>query len=232
MPDAPLPRPLQPHDLIWLRDAPAFAASQPLPAWVDATWLAVAPVVVRRDLPCDPTCDPTCDLTCDLTCDSSIPVGLRGRRREERHGTWIEASQCARVMSPFAIARAARWQDHPRRLALPALRTLARIAPLLDARGLPWGVTGAAGFTLASGLDVLHPGSDVDLLIDAAAPLDQADEQWLAALIDDCTEARLDIQVATPHGGFALLERLRTGGRVLLKTATGPVRCADPWQAA
>ncbi|WP_392388550.1 phosphoribosyl-dephospho-CoA transferase MdcG domain-containing protein [Cupriavidus campinensis] len=94
------------------------------------------------------------------------------------------------------------------------------------------GVTGAAGFTLASGLDVLHPGSDVDLLIDAATPLRQADEQWLAALIDDCTEARLDIQVATPHGGFALLERLRTGGRVLLKTATGPVRCADPWQAA
>lgn len=214
MPDAPLP--LQPHDLIWLRDAPAFAASQPLPAWVDATWLAVAPVVVRRDLPRD----------------GRIPVGLRGRRREERHATWIDAAQCARVMSPFAIARAARWQDHPRRLALPALRTLARIAPLLDARGLQWGVTGAAGFTLASGLDVLHPGSDVDLLIDAAAPLDQADEQWLAALIDDGTEARLDIQIATPHGGFALLERLRTGGRVLLKTATGPVRCADPWQPA
>ena len=214
MPDAPLP--LQPHDLIWLRDAPAFAASQPLPAWVDATWLAVAPVVVRRDLPRD----------------GRIPVGLRGRRREERHATWIDAAQCARVMSPFAIAWTARWQDHPRRLALPALRTLARIAPLLDARGLQWGVTGAAGFTLASGLDVLHPGSDVDLLIDAAAPLDQADEQWLAALIDDGTEARLDIQIATPHGGFALLERLRTGGRVLLKTATGPVRCADPWQAA
>lgn len=214
MPDAPLP--LQPHDLIWLRDAPAFAASQPLPAWVDATWLAVAPVVVRRDLPRD----------------GRIPVGLRGRRREERHATWIDAAQCARVMSPFAIARAARWQDHPRRLALPALRTLARIAPLLDARGLQWGVTGAAGFTLASGLDVLHPGSDVDLLIDAAAPLDQADEQWLAALIDDGTEARLDIQIATPHGGFALLERLRTGGRVLLKTAAGPVRCADPWQPA
>lgn len=216
MPDAPLLLPLQPHDLIWLHDAPAFAASQPLPAWVDATWLAVAPVVVRRDLPRD----------------GRIPVGLRGRRREERHATWIDAAQCARVMSPFAIARAARWQDHPRRLALPALRMLARIAPLLDARGLQWGVTGAAGFTLASGLDVLHPGSDVDLLIDAAAPLDQADEQWLAALIDDGTEARLDIQIATPHGGFALLERLRTGGRVLLKTATGPVRCADPWQPA
>jgi phosphoribosyl-dephospho-CoA transferase len=220
VPDAALPRPLQPHDLIWLRDAPAFAASQPLPAWVDATWLAVAPVVVRRDLPRD------------LPRDSCIPVGLRGRRREERHATWIDASQCDRVMSPFAIAGAARWQDHPRRLALPALRTLAQIAPLLDARGLHWGVTGAAGFTLASGLDVLHPGSDVDLLIDAAAPLAQADEQWLAALIDDCKETRLDIQIATPHGGFALLERLRTGGRVLLKTATGPVRCTDPWQTA
>lgn len=212
----------QPHDLIWLRDAVAFAAGQPLPAWADAAWLAMAPVVVRRDMPRD----------------GRIPVGLRGRLRAQRHAAWIDADQCARAISPAAIARAARWRDHPRRHALPALRTLARIAPLLDERALQWGVTGAVGFTLASDIDVLHAGSDVDLLVTSALPLARADENWLGALIDESDESdegrevRLDIQVATPRGGFALRERLRTGGRVLLKTASGPVLCADPWQPA
>lgn len=209
----------QPHDLIWLRDATAFAAGTPLPAWADAAWLAVAPVVVRRDRPCH------------AARHGSIPVGLRGRLRSERHAAWIDAVQCARVVSPADIARAARWRDHPRRADVPALRTLARIAPMLDARRLRWGVTGAVGFALASGIDVLHAGSDLDLLVSAAAPLSSADEQWLGALADEAG-ARLDIQIATPHGGFALRERLRTGGRVLLRTATGPVLCADPWQPA
>lgn len=41
----------------------------------------------------------------------------------------------------------------------------------------------------------------------------------------------LDVQIATPVGAFALREWLRTRGRVLLKTDTGPILCNDPWQA-
>ncbi|MCA3184997.1 MULTISPECIES: malonate decarboxylase holo-ACP synthase [unclassified Cupriavidus] len=209
---------LHPHDLIWLRDPGAFIAAGDVPDWADADWLAQAPLVVRRDR--------------DTAGRASarIPVGIRGRTRAERHAGWIDADQCATVVSPFDIAREGFWRLHPRRDAIPALHTLDPIARQLGALPYRWGVTGAVGFTLASGIDVLHAGSDIDLLLDAPAPLSAATLAALQSLID--TDAvRLDIQVATPRGAFALRERLRTHGRVLLKTDSGPVLTEDPWRA-
>ncbi|MBB1633240.1 malonate decarboxylase holo-ACP synthase [Cupriavidus sp. UME77] len=204
---------LLPHDLLWLADAPGFARANALPAWASAGWLAQAPLVVRRD----------------GAVEGRIPVGLRGTTRAQRHAAWLPAAQVARVVTPGMLARQARWRDHPRRAALPALAALARIAPQLDAAQVDWGVTGSVGFTLASGIDVLHAGSDLDLLVTAGTPLSAELARTLAALLDDA-QARIDIQVATPFGAFALRERVRTGSRVLLKTATGPVMSQDPWQ--
>jgi len=209
---------VRPHDLIWLRDPAAFIAEGSLPDWADAHWLAQAPLVVRRDR----------DTSGSIP--ARIPVGVRGRTRAQRHAGWIDADQCATVVSPFDIAREGFWRLHPRRDEIPALHALDALARQLGALPPPWGVTGAVGFTLASGIDVLHTGSDIDLLLDAPEPLSPATLAALQSLIE--TDAvRLDIQVATPHGAFALRERLRTGGRVLLKTDTGPVLCDDPWRA-
>lgn len=204
----------RPHDLIWLRDPAAFRAAGDVPAWADADWLAQAPVVVRRD----------------HDASGRIPVGIRGRSRSERHATWLDADQCATLVSPFDIAREGFWRLHPRRDEIAALHALDRIAAQLGALSCRWGITGAVGFSLASGIDVMHTGSDIDLLLQAPGPLPSADLAALQALIDDNDSVRLDIQVATPHGAFALRERLRTRGRVLLKTDTGPVSCDDPWQ--
>jgi phosphoribosyl-dephospho-CoA transferase len=203
----------QPHDLIWLHDPAAFVATGALPDWANADWLAQAPVVVRRD----------------CRQGNRIPVGLRGKQREQRHAAWLHADQCASVVSPFDIAGQGFWRLHPRRDEIPALHALDRIAAQLGTLHLPWGITGAVGFTLASGIDVLHVQSDIDLLVAAPKPLSQADMEKMAALTDT-PEVRLDIQIATPHGAFALRERLRTRGRVLLKTDAGPVLCNDPWQ--
>jgi phosphoribosyl-dephospho-CoA transferase len=208
----------QPHDLIWLRDPAAFVANGALPDWADTDWLAQAPVVVRRD----------------CRAGGRIPVGLRGRQRAQRHAAWIDANQCASVISPFEIAGQGFWRLHPRRDEIPALHALDRVAAQLGTLHLPWGVTGAVGFTLASGIDVLHAESDIDLLITAPEPLTQGVMEEMNALLDT-PEVRLDIQIATPHGAFALRERLRkrgrATGRVLLKTDAGPILCDDPWQA-
>ncbi|MWL91924.1 MULTISPECIES: malonate decarboxylase holo-ACP synthase [Cupriavidus] len=205
----------QPHDLIWLRDPAAIAVAAPVPDWADAEWLAQAPVVVRRDRDCSGS--------------GRIPVGLRGRQRAERHAAWIDTDQCASLISPFDIAGQGYWRMHPRRDAIPALNALDHIAAQLGKLQFQWGVTGAVGFTLASGIDVLHAGSDIDLLIAApqALPMTALDE--LGTMLDT-SGVRLDVQIATPAGAFALLERLRTRGRVLLKTDSGPVLCDDPWQ--
>lgn len=205
-------RTLLPHDLLWLANPPAFAAANVLPVWATVDWLAQAPLVVRRE----------------RADKARVPVGLRGTTRAQRHAAWLSGTQVARVVTPGMIARQARWRDHPRRRELPALIALARVAPLLDDAQVNWGVTGGAGFTLASGIDVLHAGSDLDLLVTAPVPLAPGTERALAALLED-VDARIDIQVSTPFGAFALRERARTGGRVLLKTANGPVMSEDPW---
>jgi phosphoribosyl-dephospho-CoA transferase len=41
---------------------------------------------------------------------------------------------------------------------------------------------------------------------------------------------RIDIQIETGHGAFALAEWARDGGRVMLKTNDGPLLCANPWE--
>ncbi|AKJ70441.1 hypothetical protein ABW99_07505 [Pandoraea thiooxydans] len=210
---------LLPHDLLWFASPRAYESPDPLPAWASREWLGSAPAVVRRasrELP------------------ARIPVGLRGRMRHQRHAAWVDARDVIRRVAPEALARSRAWQTHPQRDALPCLRMLERIAPMLDACGLTWGITGSVGFTLASGLFVLRQDSDLDLLLrlpramsaGAAANLLRA----LAALNEQAGEAsRIDVQADTGHGAFSLAEWAAARGAVLLKTDCGPVLRDDPW---
>lgn len=196
------------HDLLWLRPA-ACAGEAALPDWVEPDW----PVVVRR----------APQAGRDL-----IPVGLRGRTRNQRHATWVAPARVARCCTPEALARERGWE---RRCGggLGCLDTLARIAPMLDAAGLAWGPTGSVGFALASGVDILHPQSDLDLLVRAERPLD-ADQIVLLQSLKLHAACRLDVQVDTGHGGFALDEWLAGRRTVLLKTTGGPRLVGNPWQ--
>jgi phosphoribosyl-dephospho-CoA transferase len=157
-----------------------------------------------------------------------VPVGLRGATRNERCAAHVAADRVIRKVAPQDIARHVSNDLSNREAQLPCLRALARLARELDGSSLSWGVTGSVGFTLASGLDVLRADSDLDLLVRSG---DKGDAEALRALglstID--TESRVDVQVESPYGAFALKEWLRTGGPVLLKTADGPILCDDPW---
>jgi phosphoribosyl-dephospho-CoA transferase len=103
------------------------------------------------------------------------------------------------------------------------------LAPRLDALGVDWGPTGGAGYWLACRLPVLRATSDLDLLVRLP---DRPSPSLVAALctLQDGQPCRLDIQVDTGAGGFALADYAR-GGRVLLKTNDGPRLVADPWEA-
>jgi len=133
-----------------------------------------------------------------------------------------------RSLTPEAIARHASTSAVVRASALPCLRTLARVAGALNTLPLAWGVTGSVGFALASGFDVLRFDSDLDLIARAPSVVDVDALRFVAALLRDL-EARVDVQVETSVGAFALQEWMRTGGPVLLKTNCGPVLVDDPW---
>ncbi|MBY0240941.1 MAG: malonate decarboxylase holo-ACP synthase [Burkholderiaceae bacterium] len=204
--------PCLPHDLLWVAPG-ALQTDGVWPQWADAAWRHGAPVVVRREA-----------VGADL-----VPVGLRGTARSQRARAYVAASAVTRRVTPEMLRVDAAEGDVT---SVPALAALAMLTPRLNALGLAWGPTGGAGFFLASGLPVLRPDSDLDLLVRAPRPL-SADQTVALDGIQGGPDAacRIDIQVDTGHGAFALAE-WRRGGRVLLKTNTGPLLCTDPWMAA
>lgn len=207
----------RPHDLLWVDDPSALLPVDAWPAWATPDWLARAPAVVRR---------------APRPSGDRLPVGLRGAARSERCAAHLRCSRVIRRVTPEDVAQRTTAR-HAGLLAsgLACLRTLVRISPLLDATALAWGVTGGVGFVLASGFDVLHADSDLDLLVRIAERRDAVGLRDLIAVLK-AAECRVDVQVETQHGAFALGEWLRTGGPVLLKTSLGPVLVDDPWEAA
>jgi phosphoribosyl-dephospho-CoA transferase len=200
----------RPHDLLFLHAPERFESAGAWPAWLDADWHARAPLVVRRE----------------AVAGTLLPVGARGRTRSERCKGYVQRTDVARIVTPEMLARLPAAMDP----TVPALQALAELAPRLDELGVPWGPAGGAGFQLACGLPVLRPDSDLDLLVRCPAPLDCATVERLLRIQAD-SPVRVDIQVDTGAGGFALADYAQ-GGRVLVKTAHGPVLVSDPWQGA
>lgn len=206
-------KPYLPHDLLWLAPRSALATDTELPAWLPQHWHPGLPVVVRRA----------------SSRPGWIAVGVRGPLRWQRCALWGRLQQVGRALSPEQVAAQQGWRQHPRLAALPALQALQQLHPALQASGLAWGITGSAGFELATGQPALAPASDLDLLLRCPQPPARAVVQVLAETLAGLP-CRVDIQLQTPTGGVALDEWLR-GGRVLLKTASGPLLLDEPLAA-
>ena len=199
-----------PHDLLFVRRPDAFACDGARPDWLDPA----APLVVRRE----------------ATAPGLVPVGARGLARNERCKGYVAASDVAATVTPRMLAARARERKSAADRDPPCIAALCALAPRLDALDADWGPAGGAGYWLACGLPVLRATSDLDLLVRLPRRPSAALIAALCAL-QDGQPCRLDIQVDTGTGGFALAEYAR-GGRVLLKTDTGPRLVGDPWEAA
>lgn len=209
-------RDVRAHDLLWLARGLATETGGPMPAWADAAWRRGAPVVMRRECVVDP---------------DFIPVGWRGTTRGERLAAYAPRSAIVRHVTPESLACKQSWRQRPLLSEFAPIIALSRLAAALDAVGLPWGPVGGVGFALASGLSVLHPGSDLDLIVRAHAPLNCGQT---AALRDAFGAAgcRVDTQIDTGVGGFSFAEWAAGTPSVLLRTAKGPFLTSDPWCAS
>ncbi|MFK9003245.1 malonate decarboxylase holo-ACP synthase [Pseudomonas pergaminensis] len=192
------------HDLLWGMTPAHLPADAP--AWAVAAIDAEHPVVVRRAV-----AEP-----------GYVAVGVRGRLREQRFAAEMPMAAVQRRVIPEALRGVISPRD------LPALRALAALRPVLAQDA--WGVTGSAGFELASGVEALHEQSDLDLILRTPEPLARGDAEDLLAILETA-ECAVDLQLQTPFGAVALREWASGSRRVLLKTARGAHLVLDPWQA-
>lgn len=196
----------RPHDLLWGMTPAQLPADAP--AWAVAVLAAGQPVVVRRA----------------RVAAGLVAVGLRGATRDQRLAALMPVEAIAHRLAPEELLGRRATED------LPVFRVLAELRPLLDALGHAWGVTGSAGFQLATGLPTAHPDSDLDLLLRAERPLPRSEARPLLQLLEG-RACRVDLQLETPLGGVALGEWAGGAARVLVKTAEGPRLVSDPWAA-
>lgn len=192
------------HDLLWGMTPAHLPADAP--TWAVEAIGAGQPVVVRRAI-----AEP-----------GYVAVGVRGRLREQRLAAQMPVSAVQRRVTPEALRGVVSPRD------LPALRALAALRPVLAQE--TWGVTGSAGFELASGVEALHEQSDLDLILRTPEPLARGDAEDLLAILETA-ECPVDLQLQTPFGAVALREWASGSRRVLLKTASGAHLVLDPWQA-
>ncbi|OYQ11543.1 phosphoribosyl-dephospho-CoA transferase [Pseudomonas mandelii] len=195
------------HDLLWGMTPEQLPVDAP--AWVVESIRAGQPVVVRRALSA-----PDC-----------IAVGVRGRLREQRFATVMLIDAIAHRVKPEDLCHVLIDRD------LPAVHALNDLRPMLDACGWVWGVSGSAGFELASGIQALHEGSDLDLILRTPQPMDRLKAQALVKMLD-AAACQVDMQLQTPFGAVALREWAGAARRVLLKNAREASLVIDPWEQA
>jgi phosphoribosyl-dephospho-CoA transferase len=192
------------HDLLWGMTAQQLPAE--VPSWVIESISLGQPVVVRRA----------------LSATGQIAVGVRGRLREQRFATSMAIDSIQRRVRPEALCHVSIDRD------LPAVRALNQLRPLFDDCGWVWGVSGSAGFEMASGFQALHERSDLDLILRTPQPLGRVQAQVLVKLLD-AAECLVDMQLQTPFGAIALREWASPARRVLLKNARQACLVIDPW---
>ena len=196
---------VRPHDLLWGLPVPDDA-----PLWVAEALQLGQPVVVRRA----------------VTAADQVAVGVRGPLREQRYATLMQRVDIQRRVQPEQLID----RDHEGDWS--ALRALRQVRPIMQDLGLVWGVSGSAGFELASSFAALHEGSDLDLILRTPAFFSRRQAFRLAASLSVLTElsgCRIDVQLQTPQGGVGLGEWARSSRQVLLKSAEGARLIADPW---
>lgn len=198
---------MNPHDLLWglyPHHLPVEA-----PGWVSEAVARGLPVVVRRH----------------YLGPNRVAVGIRGARREQRFACSLPLAAVTRRVTPEQLIDLA-FEPH-----CPALHALLRVRDGLTANGWVWGVSGSAGFELASGVRALHAQSDLDLIVRAPKALSKREARALLATFEGVGCA-VDVQLQTPWGGVALREWASDTRTVLLKSERTAQLVADPWAVA
>lgn len=202
-----------PHDLAWLLiDQVESCIDANWPAWAAMAVRGGQPVVVRRA----------------RRGGATLPVGIRGARRDQRFAVDLPVECLQERVSPEALTTSLSPLDPWRASLIPALAALDEAAAIMHDSPYVWGIGGAVGFEIASEIPAAHVDSDLDILLCVAERPEPVALQRIAGALAHLPMA-CDVQMETPAGGVALADWLGPSAEVLVKTDQGPYLAIDPW---
>jgi phosphoribosyl-dephospho-CoA transferase len=155
-------------------------------------------------------------------------VGIRGRKREERHAAVLREQDVKSWRTPESLAAEKNWSGKSRITHLPALQSLALVAEYAEQVHLDWGPVGSVGYELATGVPTVCAQSDLDVVMRCNVRLDFRRLKRFQELASSAP-ARVDVILEGPFGGVALCDFLRSPERCLIKTSVGPRMDAFRW---
>lgn len=184
------------HDIVYLKSMDQLDFFEPFQDWMQQDEMAQGIAVVRRM----------------KVIDGKVAIGFRGNHRSKRFAAITSMSNIQRVIRPFDIIHNIVPVTHK--------QTLQTIEKVLA--GHKWGIGGSVGFSMATGINVCHEQSDVDIIIycNKISEMDQFSQ--LPSQLGSCTHL-VDIQVEIIGIGAVVLTDYLHHSSFILRTGTGPI---------
>ncbi|MER2028624.1 MAG: malonate decarboxylase holo-ACP synthase [Solibacillus sp.] len=184
------------HDLVYLKSMDRIEYFGDYPDWMNEDEMAQGIAVVRRM----------------KVEDGKVAIGFRGNNRSKRFAAITAISNIKRVIRPFDVLVNSYPETH--------VQSLTYIEKVLD--DFKWGIGGSVGFSMATGINVCHENSDMDIIL-YCEKLQELDEFKPKLSQLQKSARRVDVQVEILGVGAVVLADYLKHDSFILRTSTGPI---------
>ncbi|MFC7063449.1 malonate decarboxylase holo-ACP synthase [Halobacillus seohaensis] len=200
------------HDLLRIKKTTELTMCPPVPDWAVQSLKTVPFVVVRRA----------------PIIEGKIPIGIRGKQRNQRFGAYIAPEAVLEHTPPNQLVYESGWKRKIQENPMPALAALDKVNEILLSYKLLWGPGGSVGFELASNSKTVSLSSDLDIIVysEEVLPIEKA--RNMITRLHQLSIA-VDVQLETPNGAISLMEYAKSEVPILQKTTDGAMLVESPW---
>lgn len=204
---------LKPHDIIKVKDIGKIIESVSENNWVEEALKKAPFVVVRRG----------------EFINGDIPIGIRGKTRAERYGTYLKRENILEVIVPEDISEKKLWLTNNQIKKSEIFNALEITDKVIKEKDLKWGPTGSTAFELVSGVETINKNSDLDILIKVPNFLSVNEAKTINEKLQK-VPCKIDVQLQVPSGIISLVEYARGDNPIILRTNEGYSLVKNLWE--
>ena len=204
---------LKPHDIIKVKNIDEIIRNVKDCRWIEETLKKAPFVVVRRG----------------EFIEGEVPIGIRGKTRDERYGTYLKRENILEVIVPQDISEKKLWLTNNHIRTSEIFNALKITDSVLKEKNLKWGPTGSTAFELVSDVETINKNSDLDILIKVPNFFCINEAKEINEKLQK-VPCKIDIQLEVPRGIISLVEYGRGANPILLRTNEGYSLVKNPWE--